>query len=170
MNFILNDSEYVDIVRNILDNDNFKKIDGLVHHRTNRLTHSLRVSYFSYKISKVLFLDKRKVARAGLLHDFFLTDSKDKKDRLVSVFKHSKEACDNARYNFILSPMEEDIIRTHMFPVVPNRVPKYAESWVVSLVDKGVSLYEFVNNYGNMCTLKLKNALVLLVLFLGRII
>lgn len=170
MNYILNDDEYVNIVSNILNNDKFREIDVLTHHRTSRLTHSIRVSYFSYKLSKILGLDKRKVARAGLLHDFFLTDIKDKKTRIVSVFKHSNEALNNAYDNFIISDMEMDIIKSHMFPVVPLSVPKYAESWLVSLVDKGVSVYEFVNNYGNMCTVKLKNALVLLVLFLGRFI
>ena len=90
MNYILNDEEYIGIVKNILENDNFKKIDNLSHHGTSRLNHSLRVSYFSYKLSKLLHLDKRKVARAGLLHDFFLTNITDNKTKLVSVFKHSK--------------------------------------------------------------------------------
>jgi len=170
MNFIMNDEEYVNIVRNILDNEEFKKIDGLSHHGINRLEHSLRVSYFSYKLSKFLHLDNRKVARAGLLHDFFLTNSSNKKTKIVSVFKHSKEAVNNASDNFIISDLEEDIIKSHMFPVMPFIIPKYAESWVVNLVDKTVALYEFADSYKNIFMLKFRNALVIMALFMGRFI
>lgn len=170
MNYILNDEEYIGIVKNILENDNFKKIDNLSHHGTSRLNHSLRVSYFLYKLSKLLHLDKRKVARAGLLHDFFLTNITDNKTKLVSVFKHSKEAVTNADNNFIISELEKDIIVSHMFPVMPFILPKYAESWVVNIVDKTVAIYEFAENYGNTCAVKFRNALVIGALFIGRFI
>ena len=42
---------------------------------------------------------------------------------------------------------ERDIIRTHMFPV-NLAVPKYAESWLVSLVDKVIGLTEFTHKFG----------------------
>lgn len=168
MNFITEDEEYINIVKNILENDDFKKIDGLIHHGISRLDHSLRVSYFSYKISKFLKLDTRKVARAGLLHDFFLTDIKDNKTKIISVFKHSKEAVDNADSSFVISELEKDIIASHMFPVLPIVVPKYAESWVVNIVDKSVAIYEFANSYSNTFKLRFRNAVVIMALFLGR--
>ena len=34
-----------------------------------------------------------------------------------------------------ITEKEKDIISTHMFPVCPTRVPKYAESWLVDIVD-----------------------------------
>lgn len=170
MDYILNDEEYISIVKNILENDNFKRIDGLSHHGISRLDHSLRVSYFSYKISKFLHLDKRKVARAGLLHDFFLTNIKDNKTKVASVFKHSKEAVANADNNFIISDIEKNIIASHMFPVMPFILPKYAESWVVNAVDKTVAIYEFAENYSTTCVIKFRNALVITALFLGRLI
>ena len=39
--------------------------------------------------------------------------------------------------------MQKDIIVSHMFPLIPNKPPKFLESWVVSLVDKFVATYEF---------------------------
>ena len=38
------------------------------------------------------------------------------------------------------------MIRTHMFPI-NIAVPKYAESWVVSFVDKGVAIIEFEKKF-----------------------
>ena len=37
--------------------------------------------------------------------------------------------------------MEKDIILTHMFPISIN-IPKYLESWLVDIIDDGVSIYE----------------------------
>ena len=44
--------------------------------------------------------------------------------------------------------MEEDIIRTHMFPI-DIKIPKYAESWIVSSVDKAVSIFEFTKKFSH---------------------
>ena len=43
--------------------------------------------------------------------------------------------------NFELTAKEEDMIRAHMFPI-NVAVPKYMESWIVSLVDKVVAIGE----------------------------
>ncbi len=170
MNYIFNDKEYVNIVRNIIDNNEFIQIKDCDHHGTTRFAHSLRVSYISYKISKVLKLDERKTARGGLLHDFFWTNNKDMKSKTLSVFKHNIEAVNNAESIFIISEKEKDIIETHMFPIVPNKLPKYAESWLVSFVDKGVSVFEFLNNYSSSLKIKLRNTAVITILFFTRMI
>ena len=68
-----NDLRYRKIVKNILDNEEFNKIKNIEHHGITRYDHSLKVSYYSYKIAKTLKLDYRQVARGGLLHDFFLS-------------------------------------------------------------------------------------------------
>ena len=60
----------------------------------------------------------------------------------MSTFTHPKFACRNASSMFKLNNKEKDIIISHMFPV-NYRIPKYAESWLVSFVDKGVATYEF---------------------------
>lgn len=39
------------------------------------------------------------------------------------------------------------MIKCHMFPL-DVRIPKYAESWIVNLVDTGVSVCEFSKKFG----------------------
>lgn len=139
----LNDREYKYYVMDILDNDEFKKINNIEHHGTTRLEHSIRVSYYSYKISKLLLLNYEKTARAGLLHDFFISkEDRTIKDIFLSTFTHPKESVKNSKNNFDIDEIEENIIKSHMFPLYTS-IPKYAESWVVTLVDKAVATYEF---------------------------
>lgn len=142
MRKIEHDRTYQNIVHDILENEEFNRLRYIEHHGTTRYAHSMRVSYYSYKISKLLHLDIEDVARAGLLHDFFFSDQdRTTKERFLSTFNHPKKACANAMQYFGLNEREQDIIVSHMFPV-NIQVPKYAESWVVSLTDKVVGFYE----------------------------
>lgn len=71
----------------------------------------------------------------------------DKDGNLLSVegiktlVKHPTYAVENSSKYFILSDLEKDIIATHMFPI-SFKIPKYLESWIVDLVDDGISIYE----------------------------
>lgn len=138
--------EYDMIVKDILEDENFKIMADIKHHNTTRLKHMTRVSYYSFVIAKLLRLKYREVARAGLLHDFYMgrtTDFSKIKDK-VKLFTHNhpKEALENASKYFNLNAIEEDIIESHMFPV-DIKIPKYLESWIVSTVDKVIGGYEF---------------------------
>lgn len=135
--------DYTSLVQDILEHKEFKKLGTIVHHGNNRMDHSLRVSYYSYKIGKVLTLDYRQIARGALLHDFFfeVNEGEEKKTKLKNLMKHPEYALENAKEYFELSDLESDIILTHMFPVAP-KVPKYLESWLVDLVDDFVSIGE----------------------------
>ena len=142
------DIEYKNIVNHILNNEKFDKIKEIEHHGVTRYEHSIKVSYYSYKIAKSLKLDYEDTARAGLLHDFFLSsEDRTAKDRFLSTFKHSKIAVENASNEFGINPKEKDIIRTHMFPINLS-IPKYSESWLVSFVDKIVGINEFGHKFG----------------------
>ena len=66
------DQNYYKLVEDILDNEEFQSLKNVAHHGLNRYDHCLRVSYYSYKITKLLSLSPDEVARAALLHDFFL--------------------------------------------------------------------------------------------------
>ena len=152
---IKNDKDYINIVDNILNNDEFNEIKKIEHHGTTRFDHSVRVSYFSYKISKLLRLDYNVAARAGLLHDFFLSDEdRNMKDKFISTFTHPKKAVENSARVFNINEKEKDIIHSHMFPIYLS-LPKYAESWIVSLVDKVVGTYEFSKKFGYMSNIYL---------------
>lgn len=143
----MNRKEYNLIINDIINNCEFLKISSIEHHGTSRLVHSKRVSFYSYLICKKLGLDYIAGARAGLLHDFFLSsDDRTKVERFTSTFTHPKRALRRANQYFSLNDKEQNIIVSHMFPV-NVRLPKYMESWIVSLVDKVVGLYEFLVSF-----------------------
>lgn len=137
------DKQYKMIVDYILQDKEFNKISSSFHHGTDRLTHSLKVSYYSYLITRKFGLDYETAATAGLLHDFFITENdKTFKESTKSLFKHAKIAANNAINQFGISEKEKNIIETHMFPL--NLKPsKFIEGWIVSAVDKIVGFYEF---------------------------
>ena len=166
------DREYLNKVYDILENDEFQKMEHIMHHEGNRLEHSIRVSYHSYQLAKLFRLDTNKVARAALLHDFFLEDNQNatKKEKAYTLIYHPEYALENAKKYFELSSLEEDIIVSHMFPVVLNKVPKYLESWIVSIVDKLVGSYEFIQEYQKLCKVKFRNSYVLLALFISKMV
>lgn len=140
------DKEYLSIVQDILDHDEFKKMNDINHHNTTRYDHCLKVSYYSYKVAKALKLKYAEVARGGLLHDFFSdrTVYHDKALEKVKLYttEHPKLAVLNAKEHFDITEVEEDIIRSHMFPI-DIKIPKYAESWIVSSIDKVLGTLEF---------------------------
>lgn len=147
MNNIEKDTDYLSIVSSVLYNDKFNEIRNIEHHGITRYDHSVKVSYLSYKLAKALKLNYAEVARAGLLHDYFISDpSWNFKERFISTFTHPKVALSTASNNFSVSEMEADIIKSHMFPVNLT-VPKYAESWIVNAVDKSVGLAEFCKKF-----------------------
>lgn len=151
MNQIYKNEEYNKIVSHILEDKDFQKLKEVRHHDSNRLAHSLKVSYYSYKVSKILHLDYEQAACGGLLHDFFIertVNYENPKDKfLLYTTKHPLLALKNAEEHFDITEKEADMIKCHMFPL-DIRIPKYAESWVVNLVDTCVSTFEFSKKFG----------------------
>ena len=140
-------NDYDILVEDILNNDDFQCLNCIEHHGTSRMKHSKRVSYYSYLICKKLHLDYVSAARAGLLHDFFLSENdRTKRERFLSVFTHPKKALNNTTKHFDVNFIEQNIIVSHMFPL-NIMLPKYMESWIVSFVDKVVGTYEFLEKF-----------------------
>lgn len=151
MNLEFHDNEFNQIIKDILEHNEFSKMKNIEHHGITRLDHSLKVSYYSYKIAKAMHLDYLQTARGGLLHDFFFSpEDRSSKERLLSTFTHPAKALDTANTYFNLSRKEQDMIRSHMFPINIS-VPKYLESWIVSGVDKAVALSELSLKYKFKC-------------------
>ena len=143
-NYIYDDYEYEILVSDILNHNEFIKMKDIAHHGTTRYDHCIKVSYKSYKIAKFLKLDYEAIARAGLLHDFFLVDNKtiSFKEEVATLWNHPVYAEKYASKYFKLNDKEKDIISTHMFPIGITRVPKYLESWIVTFIDKSVAVGE----------------------------
>ena len=114
------------------------------HGTTTCLRHCVRVSYLSYRHCLARGLDARAAARGGLLHDLFLYDwhtyRRPKGERLHG-FEHPRKALRNASSLFDLTPVEEDIILHHMWPLT-LALPATPEGRTVMMVDKFVSLLE----------------------------
>lgn len=149
-NTILSDTEYKKIINEYLKDDLVQSLKNIPHHDSNRLYHSLRVSYESYKICKKLNLNYESAAKAGLLHDFYfnrIEECKYIKDK-VKLFsnEHPEDAVKNASLRFDLTDLEKDIIISHMWPT-STHIPKHKESFVVSLVDKMYSFREFATKF-----------------------
>lgn len=163
-----NDSEYIKIVNDILEYDKFMALEDCKHHGINRLEHSMRVSYYSYLIAKKLKLNYVGTARGGLLHDFFIAEDLGPRKQKLSVVFHPYNALENASNCFELSELEKDIIINHMFPTLPHKIPKYMESWLVSLVDKIVATYEFYCSYGKTALYRFPNVYLAMLLLFKR--
>ena len=136
-------NEYKSIVEDIMKNPTVLSMENLIQHGDiSCLSHSIEVSYRSYRICKQLNLDYRSAARGALLHDFFLYDwHLPHPDKGLHGFTHAHTALENAIKYFNLTPMEKDIIEKHMWPLNP-KLPKYREAYIVCFVDKYCALIE----------------------------
>ena len=137
----LNKTEFEDIINDILINNKFKELDSELHHGISRMGHCLRVAKGTYKLTKKLNLNYKSATRAALMHDFYLDDELETKNSFTALFDHPSKALETASKYYNLTSLESNIIESHMFPF-GYKMPKHAESWIVTLVDKSVAVYE----------------------------
>ena len=130
------DKEYIRCISDLISIEDIKKLELYSQHmKTNRLYHSISVSYYTYKLCKKLGLDYRAGARSGLLHDFFLYDHKTEKVMGSHLKSHPKVALKNSKKYTKLTKVEKDAIKKHMWPITSSR-PKFKESYILTIVDK----------------------------------
>ena len=138
--------EYYSIVKDIMENETVQQMKNYrQHYDTNTYEHCFHVSYMNYKICKALHLDYKSAARAGMLHDLFLYDWRRSRKELnlegYHAFIHPKIAYRNASKIFDLNKKEKDIIVKHMWPLTLP-LPRYPESFIITISDKYSALYE----------------------------
>ena len=141
---ILQDKEYIEIVSELLKQEKVQKMKQYrQHHNGSCFDHCLYVSYNTYLICKKSNLDYVSAARAGLLHDLFLYDWRKRENgrKGLHAFTHPKEALKQALSITNLNSKEQDIIKNHMWPVTPE-LPKYKETFIITLVDKYFAVAE----------------------------
>lgn len=128
--------QYRNDVEKILNNPDFQKLRFYRQHNwTNRLMHSINVSYLSWWIARKFGCNEKVAARAGLLHDFCLYDfSEMPPDGEFQAFFHPKIAAENSIEHFDITEKERDAILSHMFPLGP--LPNSKEAWIISFADK----------------------------------
>lgn len=148
-----NSISFEDISKEIINTNRFKSLKKEVHHGITRYAHVIRVSESTYKISKKLKMDYISATRAALLHDYFTSNDFNGENNIKKWNEHPSISYNNAIKEFNLNKKEENAIKAHMFPM-GHTVPKYKESWLLTLVDKVVSTYEqYKYNWKNYATL-----------------
>ncbi len=126
-----------EIVYDMMNDEDVLSMQQLPRHgkESNCLDHSLAVAYLSFLVCKKLKWDYKAAARAGLLHDFALGEWERENKSINRLWNHPHQALKNAQERYDISEKEEDIIVKHMWPLTMS-LPRYKESFVVSLADK----------------------------------
>lgn len=133
-------NEFYELIKDIENNEEYNKLKYIIHHGITRYDHCMRVAYYTYLITKKLHLNYKAATRGAMLHDFF-TDEVDTDKYFSYLRRHPKLAVETAKKHFKIGKVEENIIKTHMFPITFTP-PKYLESWIVDLVDDVSAIYE----------------------------
>ncbi len=150
------DCGYYEQVADLLDSEIVMQMQQYMHHgHTTCFQHCLNVSYYNYIFCKLLSLDARAGARAGLLHDLFLYDWHEYvkgKGQKFHGWTHAGTALANVKKYFEITPVEEDIIKKHMFPM-NIALPSYKETVVIICVDKICGAWEVIAHWGYLVKL-----------------
>lgn len=131
----------------ILNSNGMALEKGFIQHgNVSVYEHSLSVAVMCLRIKKYLpfKVNTRSLVRGALLHDYFLYDwhVADKSHKWHG-FRHARSSWKNARRDFALNAVEENMILSHMFPLNLS-VPKYRESVILCIADKICALSETV--------------------------
>lgn len=141
--------EFDSIIHDLVSNETVQKMKNYrQHYDTSCFDHCKNVAYYSYLICKKYNLDYISAARAGMLHDLFLYNWRVRENgrKGLHAFTHPKSAFENASKIFDLNEKETDIILKHMWPVT-IKLPKYAESYIITFVDKYCAIQESIKAY-----------------------
>lgn len=138
------DKYFISIISDMIENNTVKQMnDFKQHYETTCFEHCLVASYYCYLLCKKFNLDYISCSRAAMVHDLFLYDWRKRQNgrKGLHAFTHPQTAYDNASKLFDLNEKEKDIILKHMWPVT-LALPKYKESYILTLVDKYCALNE----------------------------
>lgn len=141
--FKINYPEEYDLVEeyasDILVSDGMTIEKSIAHHGiVNTYDHSVHVAIVCISLVQKfdLNVDLSSLIRGALLHDYYLYKAPaGEKGHTSHLFLHPRRAFNNAKEDFEINEIEEDIILKHMFPATPM-IPKYLESWIVIYADK----------------------------------
>ncbi len=150
-------SDYLAAAGDIYNSEQVQSLEQFEQHfKINRLQHIRSVAYLSFLISRKLGLDYTETARAATMHDLFYYDwREDDLSHKLHGYRHPGFALKNAYYLCgTLTSKESDIIKHHMWPLTPTP-PKYAESYVVTAMDKYCATIEMIYSFSKSYRSKL---------------
>ncbi len=141
-------TSYYLCVSDLIELPELNRLKIITHHiNTTRYQHCVNVSYYSYLLCRLLKLNARSAARAGLLHDLFFYDRKEynfnrSKGSPSHSLYHSITALENAEKLTPITPLEKDMITKHMWPMTKGK-PSYGETYIITIIDKYCAVLEF---------------------------
>lgn len=120
------------------------------HNGVSTYQHCFNVAVMSLIIFKVFGL-KGCIAEmliGAILHDYYLYDWHDgrRTPHGIHGWSHPGVALKNASEDFDLTPKQENIIASHMFPLTITKYPKSKEAVVVSIADKICAVKEYLGD------------------------
>lgn len=148
--------------RDILISESYRKNKHFVQHgKFSVWRHCLNVARISLLLSHAMPIrfHERALVRGALLHDYFLYDWHKKKVGVREIkefykmhgFTHPAIAAKNARRDFHIGRLENEIISKHMWPLT-IKPPMCREAWIVTMADKYCSLLETLHFMkGDLC-------------------
>ncbi|MCM1283851.1 MAG: hypothetical protein NC180_11470 [Muribaculaceae bacterium] len=117
------------------------------HGQISTYDHVMSVVHLSFYLNRRFHLGaaESELVRGAFLHDFYLYDWHENGyfGRLHG-YHHPAIALKNALQRYELTPVEQNIIKSHMWPLTLFSVPRYRASVIVCLADKICSAYEVV--------------------------
>ena len=134
------------LLRGVADDPNAQEMKKFIQHGSvTTYEHCMRVTRIAFwlNIHLRVHADEKSLVKGAFLHDFYLYDWHEKSTwHRWHGFSHPSRAWENARRHFPMGAKEENIIRSHMWPLIPWQIPKSREAVIVCLADKCCSLYE----------------------------
>ena len=148
-------SEVTRLLEGINEHERVLRMRTFIQHgKITTYDHCFRVAAMSYRINKMFKLksDEKALIRGAFLHDYFLYDWHKKKVKFKNLkdffklhgFMHSSYAAANAKRDFGIDEKEENIIRSHMWPLTVTKLPKCREAVIVCIADKLTSATETI--------------------------
>ena len=137
-------SDFDRLVSKLSSEPGILQMKGFMQHgRITTYEHVMNVALTSFLINRRLRLKGKEdeLVRGAILHDYFLYDWHHWEGELHG-FYHAGAALRNARRDFALTPREENIIGSHMWPLNLTKIPRCREAWIVCIADKIVSAKE----------------------------
>ena len=137
-------TRFASLIRPISEDPRCQDMKQYIQHgKITTYDHCMDVAKTSYKLGAALRMKvhEKELVRGAFLHDYFLYDWHHH-DKPWHGYTHPSTAAENADRDFDATPLEREIIRSHMWPLTLRTLPKSREAVLVCIADKICSLKE----------------------------